>query len=89
MSLKETSTHLMKLLDACVRDLQKANTGNKAAAQRVRTGTIKLEKCAKAYRKESIATEKKGGFKKASKTAPKKAAPKAHKAKKGKKGKKR
>jgi len=89
MSLKETSTHLMKLLEACMKDLQKANTGNKAAAQRVRTGTIKLEKCAKGYRKESIVTEKKGGFKKVSKAGLKKAAPKVHKPKKGKKGKKR
>ncbi len=84
MSLKETSAHLMKLLDACMKDLHKANAGNKAAAQRVRTGSIKLEKCAKMYRKESITTEKKGGFKKVSKTGSKKPA-KSKKAKKARK----
>jgi hypothetical protein len=88
MSLKETSMHLMKLLETCVKDLQKANTGNKAAAQRVRTGTIRLEKCAKGYRKESIATEKKGGFKKIPKSGAK-ASSKGGKAKKGKKSKKK
>ena len=88
MSLKETSMHLMKLLEACVKDLQKASMGNKAAAQRVRTGSIKLEKCAKMYRKESIATEKKGGFKKIPK-AGSKVNGKGAKVKKGKKSKRK
>ena len=84
MALKETANHMMKLLETCMRDLHKASGGNKAAAQRVRTGSIKLEKCAKMYRKESIAAEKKGGFKKPSKAkaAPKKAKGKAKKGKK-------
>ncbi len=82
MSLKETSNHMMRLLECCMRDLHKASGGNKAAAQRVRTGSIKLEKCAKVYRKESIASEKKGSPKKASKSKP---APKKAKPKKGKK----
>lgn len=72
MNLKETSHHLMKLLETCVKDLHKANAGNKAAAQRVRTGSIKLEKCAKRYRKDSITAEKKGLFKKPSKSKGKK-----------------
>ena len=52
-------------------DLQKAEGGNKAASQRVRTGTVRLEKVAKLYRKESIKTEKltKGTKKTAKKTA--------------------
>jgi len=62
----------MRQLECCVRDLHKANKGNRAAAQRVRTGTIKLEKCAKMYRKESVAAEKKGLFKKPRKTSAKK-----------------
>ncbi|MBS3904617.1 MAG: hypothetical protein KGZ39_04765 [Simkania sp.] len=86
MALKDTATNLMKLLETCMRDLHKASGGNKAAAQRVRTGTIRLEKTAKVYRKESIAAEKKGGSKKSSKA---KAAPKKTVKAKAKKGKKR
>lgn len=82
MSLKDTAKHMKTLLQGVASDLEKADNGNKAAAQRVRTGTIRLEKVAKLYRKESIKTEKTGGFKKkpkaaAKKAAPKKAAPKA------------
>lgn len=59
-------------------DLRKASEkGNKAASQRVRTGTIKFAKLAKQYRKESIAADKKGGKKrKAKKTTRKKKATK-------------
>lgn len=81
MGLKETANSLMKLLEDCERNLQKAASGNKAAAQRVRTGTIKLEKLSKVYRKESVAAEKKGGPKKVvkAKTAVKKTVKKAKK----------
>jgi len=72
MNLKDTANTLMRQLEGCVRDLHKANKGNRAAAQRVRTGTIKLEKCAKLYRKESVAAEKKGLFKKPRKAPAKK-----------------
>jgi hypothetical protein len=72
MNLKDTANALMKQLECCLKDLHKANKGNKAAAQRVRTGTIKLERCAKVYRKESVAAEKKGLFKKPRKTPVKK-----------------
>jgi hypothetical protein len=72
MKLKDTATTLMKQLECCLKDLGKANKGNRAAAQRVRTGTIKLEKCAKMYRKESVAAEKKGLFKKPRKSPVKK-----------------
>lgn len=59
MGLKETANAMMKLLEECGKNLHKASGGNKAAAQRVRTGTIKLEKIAKVYRKESVAAERK------------------------------
>lgn len=85
MALKDTVKHLRDLLGHITHDLEKADAGNKAASQRVRTGTVKLEKLAKTYRKESIKTEKatKGQRKPAKKAAPKaKAKPAAaHKAK--------
>ena len=59
MALKDTANRLKELLNALCKDLEKANSGNKAAAQRVRTGSIKLEKVAKVYRKESVFAEKK------------------------------
>lgn len=75
MSLKDTFKHLRELLTNIQADLEKSENGNKAASQRVRTGTVKLEKIAKAYRKESIQSEKKN--KGTKKPAAKKAAPKA------------
>lgn len=78
MSLKDTIKHLRDLLTHITVDLEKAEGGNKAASQRVRTGTVRLEKVAKVYRKESIKSEK--GTKTTKKPA-KKAAP-ASKAKK-------
>jgi hypothetical protein len=60
MSLRDTMNHLNQLLSAVTKDLAKVCNGNKAAAQRVRTGTIKLEKVAKLFRKESVAAEKSG-----------------------------
>jgi len=59
MSLKDTFKQMRDLLANITVDLEKADGGNKAASQRVRTGTVKLEKIAKAYRKESISSEKK------------------------------
>lgn len=59
MSLKETIHTMKKQLGEICRDLDKSIKGNKAAAQRVRTCTIKLAKTAKVYRKESIVAEKK------------------------------
>lgn len=87
MALKDTVKQLRDLLNMVTHDLEKADKGNKAASQRVRTGTVKMEKIAKLYRKESIKNEK--GTKKPAKkaAAPKKAKPamkskaKSHKAK--------
>lgn len=73
MSLQDTIKDVRGCLAALVIDLEKAAGGNKAASQRVRTGTIKLEKIAKKYRKDSIKAEKSGTFKKVS--ACKKGAP--------------
>lgn len=88
MSLKDTFKHMRDLLANITSDLEKSENGNKAASQRVRTGTVKLEKVAKLFRKESISSEKKNkGQKKPAKAAgaKAKAAPKAkapaHKAK--------
>jgi len=72
MALKNTVHEMNKLLNAITHDLGKAEHGNKAASQRVRTGTIRLEKVAKMFRKESIAEEKRNpGRKKAKSAAPK------------------
>lgn len=85
MSLKDTFKHLKMLLAEVSSDLEKSENGNKAAAQRVRTGTIKLEKIAKLFRKESIKSEKSGSFKKPKKSAaPAKSAGKKGKGDKGK-----
>ena len=75
MSLQSTTKELKDLLCCLTHDLEKADGGNKAASQRVRTGTVKLEKVAKKYRKESISTERKtkGTKKPAKKTAAKSA----------------
>ena len=66
MALKETMTDMERILGQLIRDLTKAGRGNKAASQRVRTGTIKLEKVAKKFRKDSVSAEKTGKFKKPS-----------------------
>lgn len=50
--------YMQNLLSGITVDLDKSTKGNKAASQRVRTGTVKLEKVAKLYRKESIKSEK-------------------------------
>lgn len=58
MALKETTNQLQTLLEGVTKDLEKGAKGNKAASQRVRTGTVKLEKIAKLFRKQSVANEK-------------------------------
>ena len=70
MSIVETIKEMRHQLVHLATDLEKAANGNKAASQRVRTGTIKLEKDAKKFRKESIKAEKSpGGLKKAAAAA--------------------
>lgn len=58
MALKDTMNHLNGLLVAIMKDVVKVSRGNKTAAQRIRVGTIKLEKIGKTFRKESMALEK-------------------------------
>jgi hypothetical protein len=71
-SINKTINEMRELLGQITSDLEKSHNGNKAASQRVRTGTVKLEKVAKAYRKESIQHEKKTkGHKKTAKPAAK------------------
>lgn len=79
MALKDTVKSLRDLLTSISHDLEKSDKGNKAASQRVRTGTVRLEKIAKLYRKESIKSERQNkGSKKpvAKKTAAKSASAK-------------
>ncbi len=64
MALNETIMQLNSLLEEVVHDLHKVYKGNKSAAQRVRVGTIDLEKIAKRFRKESVSAERNGKFKK-------------------------
>ena len=68
MSLRETMNQMNRLLADLAKDLGKSSNGNKSAAQRVRTGTIKLEKIAKLFRKESVASENSGHLKRKSKS---------------------
>jgi hypothetical protein len=71
MALNQTVTQMKGLLAEITHDLEKSDRGNKAASQRVRTGTIKLEKVAKLYRKESVKWDKQNKGRKKS-AAPKK-----------------
>jgi hypothetical protein len=64
MALADTINLLNQLLTSLAKDLLKVQRGNKAASQRIRTGTIKLERVAKVFRKESVHAEKTGKFKK-------------------------
>lgn len=58
MALKDTIKNMNDLLASIQQNLAKAEKGNKAAAQRVRTETIQLGKIAKNYRKESVKAAK-------------------------------
>jgi hypothetical protein len=63
MALIDTMNQMTHLLADLEKDLAKVQRGNKAAAQRVRIGTIKLTKVGKGFRKESVLAEKTGRFK--------------------------
>ncbi len=89
MALKDTINHMKNLLDTLSKDLDKATGGNKAASQRVRTCSIKLEKVAKMYRKESVSSERKGGGKASKAKAPARKAAKGAKKAPAKKAKRR
>jgi histone H1/5 len=74
MAIAKTVEHLKELLMEIHHDLDKAATGNKAAAQRARKHTLMFAKVAKLYRKESVAEGRKG---KKTTTAKKKVAKKS------------
>lgn len=67
MALKDTMNQMGQLLGELSYNLKKAEKGNRAAAQRVRTGSIKFAKISKVFRKESVDAEK--GPKKGKKTS--------------------
>ena len=72
MSLVETMGKLEHLLTTLEEDLAKVTRGNKSAAQRVRVGTLRLEKIGKQFRKESVYAEKTGKLRKPKKKTKKK-----------------
>ncbi len=76
MAIKDTIKKMHTLLNQLSKDLIKAEKGNKAAAQRTRTGSIKFGKIAKQYRKESVQAHKNANKKKASSRKRKKPMPK-------------
>ncbi len=75
MSLTATMKRMHAMLTGLAKDLMKAEKGNKAASQRVRTGSIKFSKLAKCYRKDSVKSAKKAGKKKPVKKTAKGKAP--------------
>jgi hypothetical protein len=82
MALKDTINAMKKDLGELCCNLEKAAEGNRAAAQRVRTGTIKFARIAKTYRQESVAAEKKESGKGGKKSLKAKAALKGSKKRK-------
>ena len=81
MALKETIQRLLHQIADIRHDLEKAMEGNKAAAQRARTNTIRFSKTSKVFRKESVAAAR-SGMKKAARAEKAKGAPKKAPAKK-------
>lgn len=59
MSFQKTTETLVELCETLLKDVPKALKGNKSAAQRIRTGTIKISKISKMWRKESLEQERK------------------------------
>lgn len=58
MTYKDTVAQMKRLLSDLMRDLDKGLLGNKAASQRARVNTVKLEKLSRAYRKQSLPLKK-------------------------------
>lgn len=54
MTYKDTVVAMKKLLQDLLKDIDKGLMGNKAASQRARVNSVKLEKLSKVYRKESL-----------------------------------
>jgi len=70
MGLKESVSAMKDLMHLMCRDLDKTSRGNRAAAQRVRTSSVKFAKLAKDFRKESVSMS--GKLKKIKKSLKKK-----------------
>lgn len=64
MALQDTLHQMNHLLVVMSKDLLKVVRGNKTAAQRVRTESVRFQKIAKLFRKESLHAEKSGKLKK-------------------------
>jgi hypothetical protein len=64
MSFIQTTEELAELLAQLLEDVPKAMKGNKTAAQRIRTKSVKFSKLAKIWRKESLDQERKKSQKK-------------------------
>jgi hypothetical protein len=64
MPFMQTTEELAELLAALLEDVPKAMRGNKTAAQRIRTKSVKFAKVAKIWRKESLDMERKKNQKK-------------------------
>jgi len=54
MGLNESMNAMSELMCCMCKDLVKVDKGNRAAAQRVRTASVKFAKIAKDFRKESV-----------------------------------
>ena len=59
MSFLQTTEELVNLLQTILQDVPKMLKGNKTAAQRIRTKTVKIAKVSKIWRKESLDQERK------------------------------
>ncbi len=59
MSFLQTTEELVDLLQTILEDVPKMLRGNKTAAQRIRTKTVKITKVSKIWRKESLDQERK------------------------------
>ena len=59
MAILDLSEDLQELLEDILEDLPKSVNGNKSAAQRIRTKTVRLAKLSKEWRKNSLDLEKK------------------------------
>lgn len=58
MALKTTVADMRELMHEIMQNLEKSERGNRSAAQRARLCSIRFEKAAKRFRKESIAEAK-------------------------------
>ncbi len=67
MALNDTMQRLHHLIEAVAKDLVKVTRGNRSAAQRVRVGTLHLQKWGKLFRKESLHAERRGSLKRRNK----------------------